>query len=293
MESPSGHSVRELENPLADERVCKFGHLTESTKTIISPKKFIMKILSWNVNGYRAVCKKGFADWLAKEKPDILCLQETKAWAEQLTREQLNPVRYETYFSKPVRKGYSGVATFSKNRIEVHSSGFGIDSFDSEGRILITKHEDIILANIYFPNGKSKKERLIYKMDFYEATLKYFGKMLSEGKKIIVTGDYNTAHKEIDLEHPKPNARTSGFLPEEREWIDNWIKSGFTDIFREFNDQPQQYTWWDMRTRARDRNVGWRIDYFFVSENLVSQVKNAWILKDVAGSDHCPIAIEL
>lgn len=252
-----------------------------------------MRIISWNVNGYRAVWKKGFFDWLEKEKPDVLCLQETKAWREQLKREQLKPLDYESYFSQPERKGYSGVATFSRHPVECCSYGFGVEEFDREGRVLITKHNGIILANIYFPNGKQNKDRLQYKMDFYHQTLDFFKDLKDKGKRIIVTGDYNTAHKRIDLEHPQQNEKTSGFLPIEREWIDQWIEAGFIDVFRRFNDKPQQYTWWDMRTRARDRNVGWRIDYFFVSDNLIDNVVDAWISPEVMGSDHCPLGIEL
>ncbi len=252
-----------------------------------------MKLLSWNVNGYRAGWKKGFADWLKEASPDVLCIQETKAWAEQLTKDQLAPHGYHVDFSQPERKGYSGVATFSKKPPVISWLGYGIEEFDREGRVLISDFEDFIIANIYYPNGRQNATRLKYKMDFYEATLKHFSEMLADGKKLIVVGDYNTAHKPIDLTHPKANEKTSGFLPEEREWIDRWIEAGFIDVFRNFNDQPEQYTWWDMRTRARDRNIGWRIDYFFVSNNLVDQVKNAWIEPDVMGSDHCPLGIEV
>lgn len=252
-----------------------------------------MKLLSWNVNGYRAGWRKGFKDWLAEAAPDVLCIQETKAWAEQLTKEQLAPLGYHVVFSQPERKGYSGVATFSKEPPVSSELGYGIPRFDSEGRVLTSDFGEFLLANIYFPNGKQNATRLKYKMDFYEATLRYYGKLVEEGRKVIVCGDYNTAHKPIDLAHPKNNEKTSGFLPEEREWIDRWIDAGFVDIFRRFNDQPEQYTWWDMRTRARDRNIGWRIDYFFVSENMMDQVKNAWIEPEIMGSDHCPLGIEV
>ncbi len=253
-----------------------------------------LRILSWNVNGYRAVWKKGdFQKLLDDEKPDVLCVQETKAWREQLTAEQVSPLDYHSAFTQPDRKGYSGVATFSKEPPDSIVTGYSDDRFDSEGRVLITHHKDLILANIYFPNGKKNQERLDYKMDFYDATLEYFSKLQDTGEKLIVTGDYNTAHKPIDLEHPKANEKTSGFLPIERAWIDRWIAAGFVDIFRRFNDKPQQYTWWDMRTRARDRNIGWRIDYFFVSENLIPNVTDAWIMPDVMGSDHCPIGIDV
>lgn len=252
-----------------------------------------MRIISWNVNGYRAAWKKGIADWLSSARPDILCVQETKAWREQLTEEQINPVGYVGNFSQPERKGYSGVATFSKKAPKSVTLGLGVEEFDHEGRVIVTDHGEFLLANIYFPNGKQNKTRLDYKMGFYAATQKVFVDLLNSGKKVIVVGDYNTAHKPIDLEHPKANEKTSGFLPIEREWIDSWIESGFIDIFRRFNDKPKQYSWWDMRTRARDRNIGWRIDYFFVSENMVDMVTDAWLMREVMGSDHCPLGLEL
>jgi len=254
-------------------------------------KKF--RILSWNVNGIRAAYKKGFVHWLPKENPDIICLQETKAMKEQLPDDLINVGEYNSYFSSAERKGYSGVATYSKAEPVSVSTGMGIKKFDSEGRFLISDFGEFILFNIYFPNGKAKKERLQYKMDFYDSFLKHLNKLTKQGKKIAVCGDVNTAHKEIDLARPKENSKISGFLPEEREWIDKLLQAGFIDTFRMFNDKGENYTWWDMMTRARDRNVGWRIDYFFISENLSSNLKSASILPDVLGSDHCPVGIEL
>jgi len=252
-----------------------------------------MKLLSWNVNGIRAVYKKGFLDWFKKEKPDILCLQETKAMKEQLSDDLLNVNGYTSYFSSAERKGYSGTATYTKFDPLKVSNGIGIKKFDNEGRFLITEFDEFILFNIYFPNGKAKKERLQYKMDFYETFLKHLKKLLKQDKKIVICGDVNTAHKEIDLARPKENEKISGFLPEEREWIDKLLKTGFIDTLRVFNQKPEQYTWWDMMTRARDRNVGWRIDYFFISENVKDNLKKAFILPEVMGSDHCPVGIEL
>lgn len=252
-----------------------------------------MKLLSWNVNGIRAVYKKGFLDWFNKEKPDILCLQETKAMKEQLSDDLLNVNGYTSYFSSAERKGYSGTATYTKYDPLKVSNGIGIKKFDNEGRFLVTEFDEFVLFNIYFPNGKAKKERLQYKMDFYEAFLKHLKKLLKQDKKIVICGDVNTAHKEIDLARPKENEKISGFLPEEREWIDKLLKTGFIDTLRVFNQKPEQYTWWDMMTRARDRNVGWRIDYFFISENVKDNLKNAFILPEVMGSDHCPVGIEL
>lgn len=251
------------------------------------------RLLSWNVNGIRAAYKKGLLDWFKKEKPDILCIQETKAMKEQLPDDLINVDGYNSFFSSAERKGYSGTATYTKvNPVKV-SNGIGIEKFDSEGRFLVTEFDEFILFNIYFPNGKAKQERLQYKMDFYEAFLKHLKKLLKQDKKIVICGDVNTAHKEIDLARPKPNEKISGFLPEEREWIDKLLEAGFIDTLRKFNQKPEQYTWWDMMTRARDRNVGWRIDYFFISDNLKDNLKNAFILPDVMGSDHCPVGIEL
>ena len=193
------------------------------------------KILSWNVNGIRAAYKKGILDWFNKEKPDILCLQETKAHPDQLVDELKNVNRYESFFSSADKKGYSGVVTYTKNKTLNVQHGIGIKKFDSEGRFIVTEFESFTLFNIYFPNGKASKERLQYKMDFYESFLKHSKKLLKQDKKIVICGDVNTAHKEIDLARPKANEKTSGFLPEEREWIDKFIKTGFIDTFRMFN----------------------------------------------------------
>lgn len=251
------------------------------------------KIISWNVNGIRAVHKKGFIDWVKKENPDILCLQETKAHIEQLSEELINIKGYKSYFSSGERKGYSGVCIYTKSEPINISRGFNIPKFDNEGRIITAEYPDYTLINIYYPNGKASPERLKYKMDFYDAFLDFAKGLRKQGKKLIICGDVNTAHKEIDLARPKENSKISGFLPEEREWIDKFLSSGFLDTFRMFNDKPEQYTWWDMVTRARERNVGWRIDYFFISEDLKDKIKNAFILPDVMGSDHCPVGIEI
>ena len=252
-----------------------------------------IRILSWNVNGIRAAHRKGFLDWLKKEQPDILCIQETKAHPEQLPDELLNVEGYRSYFSSAVKKGYSGVAIYTKIEPKSVKKGFGIEKFDSEGRILIAEYPEFILFNIYYPNGKAREERLNYKMEFYDAFLKYVDKLKKKGKNIIVCGDVNTAHKEIDIARPKENEKISGFLPKEREWIDKFLSHGYLDTFRMFNQKPDNYTWWDLMTRARDRNVGWRIDYFYISESLKKKIKDAFIMPDVMGSDHCPIGIEI
>ena len=252
-----------------------------------------MKVLSWNVNGIRAVDRKGFFQWFAKEKPDIICLQEIKAQKEQLPSHLRNTPNYHLYINSAEKKGYSGVATYTKIKPLDVKMGFGIEKFDREGRILITEYSKFILFNIYFPNGKKNQERLDYKLDFYDTFLAYADNLKAKGKNIVVCGDFNTAHKEIDLTRPKENEKISGFLPIERAWIDTFIDHGYIDTFREFNKQSEQYSWWDMKTRARERNVGWRIDYFFVNKEFMKYVKNAFILQEVLGSDHCPIGIEI
>jgi len=256
------------------------------------PKKSL-RLISWNVNGIRASHKKGLLDWFKKENPDILCLQETKAHPDQLVDELKNVDGYNSYFSSAEKKGYSGVVIYTKHKPVNIQHGIAIKKFDSEGRFVITEFNEFVLFNIYFPNGKASPERLKYKMDFYDAFLKHCKKLLKQGKKIVVCGDVNTAHKEIDLARPKENSQTSGFLPEEREWIDKFLAAGFMDTFRIFNQEPENYTWWDMVTRARERNVGWRIDYFYASENLKNNIKSASIHSSVMGSDHCPIELEL
>ncbi len=252
-----------------------------------------VKILCWNVNGIRAVIKKGFLDWLRKESPDMLCLQEIKAMPEQIPAEALNVPGYEVLIHSAKRPGYSGVLIYTKEKPLSVKRGFDIPKFDDEGRVLEAEFKDFTLFNIYFPNGKRDDVRLQYKMDFYDECLKYFKKLVKSGKKLVICGDYNTAHKAIDLARPKENEKTSGFLPIEREWMDRLEASGFIDTFRVFNQEPANYTWWDTFTRARERNVGWRIDYHFISESLKPNLKEASILPDVMGSDHCPVGLLL
>lgn len=253
-----------------------------------------MKLISWNVNGIRAVLKKGFLDFVAAEHPDVLCLQETKASPEQLPKELLEIPGYSSYFSSSiVKKGYSGVAIYTKKQPKNVLHGYGIQRFDDEGRIIIAEYDKFVLINNYYPNGKKDAIRLQYKMDFYDAFLEYVLNLVQQGKNVIICGDVNTAHKEIDLERPKENRNTSGFLPIETEWMDKFLAAGFTDTFRMFNSEGKNYTWWDQVTRARDRNVGWRIDYFFVNNAYTKNVTRAFILPDVMGSDHCPVGIEI
>ncbi len=251
------------------------------------------RILCWNVNGIRAIWKKGFPEWLTKENPDVLCLQETKAQPDQLTEEVLKYNGYKSYFFSAEKKGYSGVAVYSREEPISVKSGFDNPDFDNEGRVLEVEYEKFILYNVYFPNGGRGPERVKYKLDFYDQLFRRAQEMRKKKKNIVICGDYNTAHKEIDLARPGPNAKVTGFLPEERAWIDKIIDMGYIDIFREYNKEPAQYTYWDQITRARDRNVGWRIDFYMVSSEMKDMVKNAKILPEVMGSDHCPIELEL
>ena len=252
-----------------------------------------MRIISWNVNGIRAAHKKGFLEWLDQESPDIMCVQETKASVDQLPDALKETPGYTSYFVSAEKKGYSGVAVFTKAKPEQVTSSFPAESFSKEGRVLAVDYGEFVLLNVYFPNGKSSAERLQYKMDFYDDFLDYADGIKNSGKHVVICGDVNTAHKEIDLARSKANEGTSGFLPIERAWIDKLLEHGYVDTLRLFNQEPDQYTYWDMITRARDRNVGWRIDYFFVNEGFVPRLKTGFILADVMGSDHCPIGIEI
>ena len=251
-----------------------------------------IKAISWNVNGLRAVQRKGFLEWFESESPDILCIQETKLTEDQIPPELIQVGGYQNHFSSADRKGYSGVALYTKQAPESVSRGFGIERFDNEGRILIADYGAYVLFDIYFPNGRRTAERLQYKMDFYDAFLEFAESTRSQGKNIVICGDVNTAHKEIDLARPKANEKVSGFLAEERAWMDQLIDRGYVDTLREFNNQPEQYSYWDQMSKARERNVGWRIDYFFVDQGFVDKLSNAFILPEVMGSDHCPVGIE-
>ena len=253
-----------------------------------------MRILSWNVNGLRAIYKKGAFSSIFEVDPDIVCLQETKAHPEQLPEEVFSPAGYYSYFDhSKLKKGYSGVAIFSKEKAEKIEYGIGISKFDDEGRTLVAYYKDFVLINIYFPNGGMSDARLAFKMKYYDGFLKFIDKLKKQGKMIIFCGDVNTAHKEIDLARPKENEKNTGFLPEERKWIDKLVSHGYIDTFRYLHPEKIQYSWWDMKTFARDRGVGWRIDYFFVSDSLQNRINKAEILDNIMGSDHCPVLLEL
>ena len=253
-------------------------------------------LLSWNVNGLRAVHRKGlFLDFLQQEAPDVLCIQETKSTVEQLPPPLLQVPGYRAYFSSAERGGYSGVAMYSRVEPLSIERSFGPDGrWDSEGRVLVMDTGPFLLLTVYFPNGQSSAERLRYKLAFYDDFLDHLEGLRAKGRAIVVCGDVNTAHAEIDLARPKENQRTSGFLPVERAWIDRLIGLGYVDTFRRFVPEDSgHYTYWDQKSRARDRNVGWRIDYFFVSPDLADRLTGADILPQVIGSDHCPIGIDL
>jgi exodeoxyribonuclease-3 len=250
-----------------------------------------IKILSWNVNGLRAVHKKGFLEWFAAQNADIVCVQETKAAEDQLPEDLRVIPGYESYFVSAERRGYSGVALWSREQPKRVTAEMSIKRFDAEGRMIRVDFPSFTLFNVYFPNGGASHERLEYKLDFYDSFLGYISRLRS--KRIVVCGDFNTAHKEMDLARPKQNQTVSGFLPSERAWLDRLIEHGFLDSFRMFTDEGGHYTWWDYQTRSRERNVGWRIDYFFVSKSLKRRISSAYIQPEVMGSDHCPVGIEM
>jgi len=254
-----------------------------------------MRLVSWNVNSIRSLHKKGSFNFFLKEKPDIFCIQETKADITQFPEAVKTVPGYHLYSaSSKEKKGYSGVAVYTTVEPLEVKYGMGIEKFDHEGRFLELHYKEFVLFNVYFPNGGMGPHRLAYKLEFYDAFLAYIEKLRKKGHSIIFTGDINTAHEEIDLARPKQNEENTGFLPEERAWLDEVVNHGYIDTFRHFYpNKKDAYTYWDMKTAARDRNVGWRIDYFFVSADLLPRLKGAGIMPDVYGSDHCPLYIDL
>ena len=252
-------------------------------------------LLSWNVNGIRAVHKKGFLDWLAEADPDILCLQETRAEEDQLTAKLAQPDGYRGYWNGSKRKkGYSGTGLLTRPEPLSVEFGLGIEEFDQEGRTVVATYPTFTLLNCYFPNGGRDHKRVPFKLAFYDAFLEKCERLRAQGQAVIFCGDVNTSHREIDLARPKDNQKTTGFLPEERAWIDQVVEAGYVDTFRHFYpDMEGQYSWWSVPTGARARNIGWRLDYFFVAEEVMDRVAEANILPDVMGSDHCPLGIEI
>ncbi|MDF0692310.1 exodeoxyribonuclease III [Aquirufa ecclesiirivi] len=252
-----------------------------------------MKIISYNVNGIRAAIQKGFIDWLKEENPDVLCLQELKADIEQVDISAIEALGYQIYWHSAQKKGYSGVAIFSKVSPKSVTIGCGIEKYDAEGRVIRADFKDFSVISVYMPSGSSGDERQGFKMiwlaDFYQ----YIDQLKKEIPHLIISGDYNICHKAIDIHNPKSNANSSGFLPEEREWMENFINSGFVDSFRHINAEPHHYSWWSYRAGARGKNLGWRIDYHLVSEPLRNRISHAEILPEVKHSDHCPVVIHL
>ena len=252
-----------------------------------------MEIVTFNVNGLRAILKKGFMEWFKDKSPDILCLQEIKSSKDQLKGEIVEVEGYHAHWNSAQKPGYSGVVTLSKEEPLDVQFGMGIERFDTEGRLIRTKYPDFTLLNVYFPNGKMSDDRLKFKLDYYDTFLQFIEVLRKQGEELIITGDFNTAHKEIDLANPKENEKYSGFLPIEREWMDKFESCGYIDTFRYFHPEGEQYTWWTYRFKARERNIGWRIDYFFVSPGLIDKIEDSIILKDVYGSDHAPILLKI
>lgn len=257
-----------------------------------SKKKF--KIISWNVNGFRAALGKGVFTDLEELSPDVLCFQEIKMKEEQLPAEGNEKLeKYNQYWKSADRPGYSGVATFSKEIPLYVDLSMGEEEFDIEGRFINLDFGDFNLINVYVPNGKRDHTRLSYKLNFYEKLLQICDEMHAAGKMIVICGDINTAHRAIDLKNPKQNEKVSGFLPEERAWIDKYLEHGFIDIYREVFGDRVQYTWWTYRVNARERNIGWRLDYFLISSGLIEHIDETIIHDQILGSDHCPIGLSL
>ncbi len=274
-----------------------------------------MKLVTWNVNGIRAVARKGFFEWLEREAPDVLCLQETKAHPGQLEPELAAPAGYHAVYEAAKKKGYSGVSTWIRGPqsglpglfepdpkgidgdypapLGEPRHGLGIARFDCEGRVLVTEFERFVLVNAYFPNSQRDLARLDYKVDFCDSMLGYCNRLRRRGKRVVICGDFNIAHQEIDLARPKANLGNSGFCPEERACLDRFIAAGYVDVFRKFQPGPGHYTWWSYLFEARANNVGWRIDYFLVSDDLAGEVEHCSIQPEVMGSDHCPVMLKL
>jgi exodeoxyribonuclease-3 len=253
-----------------------------------------MKLFSWNVNGVRAAQKKGFLNWLYDEGPDVLGIQETKAQPDQLDPELRGPDGYHAYWASAERKGYSGVALFSKEQPLRVELGLGIPDYDREGRTIVAEYEDFVLITAYFPNGGRDHGRVPYKMAYKRDFLAYCQGLRSIGKSVIFCGDVNTSHREIDLARPKQNQKHTGFLPEERVWIDKVLEAGYIDTYRyNYPEKEGAYTWWSYIGGARSRNVGWRLDYFFITPDLLPIIKHVGIHPDILGSDHCPVSLTL
>jgi exodeoxyribonuclease-3 len=252
-----------------------------------------MKILSWNVNGMRAVGRAGFFEWLEKESPDIIALQETKCRPDQLEDSYLAPLGYQSFWHCATKPGYSGVAIYSRIEPKDMLQGIGVEEIDSEGRVISADFGDFILVNAYFPNSQREHGRLGYKLEFCDKIFKFVEGFKNTGKGVILCGDYNIAHQEIDLRNPKQNMKNAGFLPEERAWMGEFLSKGWVDTFRHFQKDGGHYSWWSYRPGVREKNIGWRIDYHCINKEFLPALKHAFILPEVFGSDHCPVGIEI
>ncbi|MGZ3885320.1 MAG: exodeoxyribonuclease III [Bacteroidia bacterium] len=251
------------------------------------------RIITYNVNGIRAAMGKGLIAWMKAAQPDILCLQEIKATPEQVGVFELEEMGYHHYWYPAQKKGYSGVAIFSKTAPDHVEYGCGIDAYDAEGRVIRADYGDISVLSVYHPSGSSGEDRQAFKMQWLADFQNYVNALKQSRSKLIISGDYNICHKAIDIHNPKSNANTSGFLPEEREWMEQFVQSGFIDSFRYFNQEPHQYSWWSYRAGSRGKNLGWRIDYNMVTKNLEDRLQRALILPEAMHSDHCPVLLEI
>ncbi len=250
-----------------------------------------MKIISYNVNGIRSAINKGLLEWLRQEDPDVFCVQESKAQPEQIDVIGMQELGYHSYIHSAEKKGYSGVCIFSKEEPDKVVAGMGIPRYDSEGRVLRADFGDITIVCVYVPSGTTGDIRQTVKMNFLEDFLVWVNELRKERPNVVICGDYNICHKPIDINHPERQVGVSGFLPEEREWMDRWEASGLVDTFRMFDPSPEKYSWWSYRAGARANNAGWRIDYHWVSEPLKKRVYNAKIYNEVVHSDHCPVGL--
>lgn len=252
-----------------------------------------LKIISYNVNGIRAAIKKGLLEWLETENPDILLVQEIKAKPEQIDSAAFEALGYNCYFHSAEKPGYSGVAIISKQKPDLLIAGCGIEKYDREGRILRADFGDLTVVSAYFPSGSSGDLRQEFKMEFLNDFNEFADELILARPKLVVSGDYNICHKAIDIHNPVSNKKSSGFLPEERAWVSQFLEKGFVDSFRDLHEEPHKYTWWTYRFSAREKNLGWRIDYHLISENLKASLSQAAILSDAFHSDHCPVLLEL